>query len=67
MNANEENNGMTGQVEENNIVDDPPHHTDQSSKDEVIQQKKEDVKSFSPVVYIALILAAFFALGIYEV
>ena len=68
MSAHDGNDGMAGQVEENtDNVDDVPHHTDQSSKDEAKQQKPEDVKSFSPVVYISLILATFFALGIYEV
>ena len=52
-------------AEQVDTVENTTHDTDQQSD----EQKKEEqiVKSSSPVVYIALILASFFALGIYEV
>ena len=62
MYENKENDKMTEEEEEqeDNEDDNVPAQT---PKDE----KLEAVKSSSPVVYIALILASFFALGVYEV
>ena len=67
MSDSGESNGVLDQIEENN--DSVENHTD--SMDHIpLEERKEElenVKSSSPVVYIALILTSFFALGMYEV
>ena len=65
-----ESNGVIDHLEEN--TDSAENHTDSTDQipiEEVSQPKieLENVKSSSPVVYIALILTSFFALGMYEV
>ena len=70
MSDSGENNGLVDHVEEN--TDSGENHTDSTDQlpiEEGSQRKKqlENVKSSSPVVYIALILTSFFALGMYEV
>ena len=69
MSVPDERNGMEEQSGENTeIANNIQHPTNHSPEDEAIEQnKQEPVKSFSPVVCIALTLAAFFTLGIYEV
>ena len=62
MNENTQNDRMAEQVD---TVENTTSGTDQQ-KDEP-KREEEIVKSSSPVVYIALILASFFALGLYEV
>ena len=64
MSENREEDKMTEEDEQADNEDDPSQ--DQTPKE---KEKKEieAVKSSSPVVYIALILASFFALGVYEV
>ena len=67
MSDSGESNGVLDQIEENN--DSVENHTD--SMDHIpLEERKEElenVKSSSPVVYIALILTSFLALGMYEV
>ena len=70
MSDSGESNGLVDHVEEN--TDSGENHTDSTDQlpiEEGSQRKKqlENVKSSSPVVYIALILTSFFALGMYEV
>ena len=70
MSENGESNGVIDHLEEN--TDSAENHTDSTDQipiEEVSQPKieLENVKSSSPVVYIALILTSFFALGMYEV
>ena len=65
-----ESNGVIDHLEENtDSVENHSDSTDQILTEEVSQPKieLENVKSSSPVVYIALILTSFFALGMYEV
>ena len=62
MNENIQNDRMAEQVD---TVENTTNDTDQE-KDE-LKKEEEIVKSSSPVVYIALILSSFFALGLYEV
>ena len=64
MSENKEEDKMTEEDEQGDNDDDQSQ--DQTPKE---NEKKdiEAVKSSSPVVYIALILASFFALGVYEV
>ena len=65
-----ESNGVIDHLEENtDSVENHSDSTDQIPIEEVSQPKieLENVKSSSPVVYIALILTSFFALGMYEV
>ena len=70
MSDSGESNGLVDHVEEN--TDSGENHTDSTDPipiEEGSQRKEqlENVKSSSPVVYIALILTSFFALGMYEV
>ena len=70
MSDSGESNGLVDHVEEN--TDSGENHTDSTDQlpiEEGSQRKEqlENVKSSSPVVYIALILTSFFALGMYEV
>ena len=70
MSDSGESNGVIDHLEEN--TDSAENHTDSTDQipiEEVSQPKieLENVKSSSPVVYIALILTSFFALGMYEV
>ena len=70
MSESGESNGVIDHLEEN--TDSAENHTDSTDQipiEEVSQPKieLENVKSSSPVVYIALILTSFFALGMYEV
>ena len=70
MSESGESNGVIDHLEEN--TDSAENHTDSTDQipiEEVSQPKIEldNVKSSSPVVYIALILTSFFALGMYEV
>ena len=70
MSDNRESNGLVDHLEEN--TDSVENHTDSMDHipiEEGSQRKEEleNVKSSSPVVYIALILTSFFALGMYEV
>ena len=70
MSDNRESNGLVDQLEENtDSVDNHTDSTDNIPIEDVSQRKieLENVKSSSPVVYIALILTSFFALGMYEV
>ena len=65
-----ESNGVIDHLEENtDSVENHTDSTDQIPIEDVTQPKLEleNVKSSSPVVYIALILTSFFALGMYEV
>ena len=64
MSENIENDNMTEEDEQGDNEDDQgqDHEPKEEEKKEI-----EAVKSSSPVVYIALILASFFALGLYEV
>ena len=65
-----ESNGLVDHLEENSdSVENQTDNTDQIPIEEESQPKTEleNVKSSSPVVYIALILTSFFALGMYEV
>ena len=64
MSANREEDKMTDEDEQADNDDD--HSQDQAPKEKE-KKEMEGVKSSSPVVYIALILASFFALGVYEV
>ena len=64
MSENTEYDNMTEEDEQGENEDD--HGQDQEPKEEE-KKEIEAVKSSSPVVYIALILASFFALGVYEV
>ena len=70
MSVSGESNGVIDHLEEN--TDSVENHTDSTDNvpiEDVSQRKieLENVKSSSPVVYIALILTSFFALGMYEV
>ena len=70
MSDSGESNGLVDHLEEN--TDSVENHTDSTDHipTEDVSQRKielENVKSSSPVVYIALILTSFFALGMYEV
>ena len=70
MSDSGESNGVIDHIEKNN--DSVENHTDSRDHipiEEGSQRKEEleNVKSTSPVVYIALILTSFFALGMYEV
>ena len=70
MSESGESNGVIDHLEEN--TDSAENHTDSTDQipiEEVSPPKieLENVKSSSPVVYIALILTSFFALGMYEV
>ena len=70
MSDSGESNGLVDHLEEN--TDSGENHTDSTDQlpiEEGSQRKEqlENVKSSSPVVYIALILTSFFALGMYEV
>ena len=70
MSDSGESNGVIDHSEENtDSVENHSDSTDQIPTEEVSQPKieLENVKSSSPVVYIALILTSFFALGMYEV
>ena len=70
MSDSGESNGVIDHLEENtDSVENHSDSTDQILTEEVSQPKieLENVKSSSPVVYIALILTSFFALGMYEV
>ena len=70
MSDSGESNGVIDHLEENtDSVENHTDSTDQIPIEEVSQPKieLENVKSSSPVVYIALILTSFFALGMYEV
>ena len=70
MSESGESNGVIDHLEENNeSVENHTDSMDQIPIEEVSQPKieLENVKSSSPVVYIALILTSFFALGMYEV
>ena len=70
MSESGESNGVIDHLEENtDSVENHSDSTDQIPTEEVSQPKieLENVKSSSPVVYIALILTSFFALGMYEV
>ena len=70
MSDSGESNGVIDHIEENNdSVENHTESTDQIPIEEGSQRKEEleNVKSSSPVVYIALILTSFFALGMYEV
>ena len=62
MNENIQNDRMAEQVD---TAENTTHDTDQQKDDKT--KEEEIVKSSSPVVYIALILSSFFALGLYEV
>ena len=65
-----ESNGVIDHLEEHtDLIENPTDSTDQIPIQEESQPKieLENVKSSSPVVYIALILTSFFALGMYEV
>ena len=64
MSENREEDKMTDEDEQADNDDDHSH--DQAPKEKE-KKEMEGVKSSSPVVYIALILASFFALGVYEV
>ena len=65
MYENKENNRMNEEEEEQEDNEDGPGPNPTPKDGE--KKELEDVKSSSPVVYIALILASFFALGVYEV
>ena len=70
MSDSGESNGLVDHLEEN--TDSVENHTDSTDHipiEDVSRRKLEleNVKSSSPVVYIALILTSFFALGMYEV
>ena len=70
MSDSGESNGLVDHLEEN--TDSVENHTDRTDHipiEDVSRRKIEieNVKSSSPVVYIALILTSFFALGMYEV
>ena len=70
MSDSGESNGVIDHLEENtDSVENHTDSTDQIPIEDVTQPKLEleNVKSSSPVVYIALILTSFFALGMYEV
>ena len=70
MSDSGESNGVIDHLEENtDSVENHTDSTDQIPIEDVSQPKieLENVKSSSPVVYIALILTSFFALGMYEV
>ena len=70
MSDSGESNGLVDHLEENtDSVENHTDSTDQLPIEEGSQRKEqlENVKSSSPVVYIALILTSFFALGMYEV
>ena len=70
MSDSGESNGVIDHIEENNdSVENHTESTDHMPIEEGSQRKEEleNVKSTSPVVYIALILTSFFALGMYEV
>ena len=70
MSDSGESNGLVDHLEENtDSVENHTDSTDHTPIEDVSQRKVEleNVKSSSPVVYIALILTSFFALGMYEV
>ena len=64
MSDNREEDKMTEEDEQADTDDD---HSQDQTPEEKEKTDIEAVKSSSPVVYIALILASFFALGVYEV
>ena len=64
MSENTENDNM---AEEDEQGDNEDEHGQNQEPNEEEKKEIEAVKSSSPVVYIALILASFFALGVYEV
>ena len=64
MSENTENDNMTEEDEQGDNEDDQGQNVEPKQEE---KKELEAVKSSSPVVYIALILASFFALGVYEV